>query len=84
MQKLIEEELHVSDLLIKLVENIYSFQTEESQKYWARTLCECATDLEDAHGLYSVISETEFSSAYTVARKAFRTIDFINYGPKLE
>lgn len=52
LQKLMEEELHVGDLLIKLVENVYSFQTEESQKYWARTLCECATELEDARGLY--------------------------------
>lgn len=74
----------VGDLLIKLVENVYSFQTEESQKYWARTLCECATELEDARGLYAVISETNFSSAYTAVRKAFRIIDFINYGPKLE
>lgn len=84
LQKLMEEELHVGDLLIKLVENVYSFQTEESQKYWARTLCECATELEDARGLYAVISETNFSSAYTAVRKAFRIIDFINYGPKLE
>lgn len=79
-----ESELMLGDLLIKLVENVYSFQTEESQKYWARTLCECATELEDARGLYAVISETNFSSAYTAVRKAFRIIDFINYGPKLE
>ena len=84
LQKLMEEELHVGDLLIKLVENVYSFQTEESQKYWVRTLCECATELEDARGLYAVISETNFSSAYTAVRKAFRIIDFINYGPKIE
>ena len=84
LQKFMEEELHVGDLLIKLVENVYSFQTEKSQKYWARTLCECATELEDARGLYAVISETNFSSAYTAVRKAFRIIDFINYGPKLE
>lgn len=84
LQKLMDEELHVGDLLIKLVENVYSFQTEESQKYWARTLCECATELEDARGLYAVILETNFSSAYTAVRKAFRIIDFINYGPKIE
>lgn len=68
----------------RLVKKVYSFQTEESRKYWARTLCEFETELEDARGLYAVVSETEFSSAYTTARKACRTIDFINYGPKLE
>lgn len=82
--KFLNEEIHVGDLLIKVVEKSYNFQTEESRKYWARILCECATELEDSRGLYAVISDSELSPAYTAARKAFRMIDFINYGPKLE
>lgn len=81
---LLNEEIYVGDLLIKLTEKSYDFQTDESRKYWARTLCECATEWEDSRGLYAVISDSELSSAYTAARKAFRMIDFINYGPKLE
>lgn len=84
IQRVLKEELHIGDMLIKLVEKTYVFQTDESRKYWARILCECATELEDAQGLYAIISETELSVAHTAARKAFRNIDFINYGPKLE
>lgn len=82
--KLLNEEIHVGDLLIKLAEKSYDFQTEECRKYWARILCECATELDDLQGLYAVISDSELSPAYTAVRKAFRMIDFINYGPKLE
>ncbi len=84
IKKIIDENLHIGDMLVKIVENKYDFKTDESRKFWARSLCECAAELEDVRGLYAVVTEPELIPAHTAARKAFRVIDFINYGPKVE
>lgn len=78
------EEMPVGKVLIKLAENQYTFSSEGSRKYWARILCEAASEIEDTPGLLAILKSSELTVAYTAARKAFRTIDFINYGPKIE
>lgn len=78
------EEKSVGKMLIKIAENQYTFKNEGSRKYWARVLCEAASEIEDVPGLLAITKSTELAVAHTAARKAFRTIDFVNYGPKIE
>lgn len=82
--EVVNEEMPVGKMLIKLAENQYSFSNEGSRKYWARILSEAASEIEDAPGLLAILKSSDISVAHTAARKAFRTIDFINYGPKIE
>jgi hypothetical protein len=35
-------------------------------------------------GILAIIKDPELAVAHTAARKAFRIIDFVNYGPKVE
>lgn len=78
------EEMPVGKMLVKIAENRYIFNSEGSRKYWARILCEAASDIEDTPGLLAILKSPELIVAHTAARKAFRLIDFINYGPKIE
>nr|WP_294682961.1 hypothetical protein [uncultured Anaerotignum sp.] len=78
------EEMPVGRMLIKIAENQYTFKSDGSRKYWARVLCEAASELEDLTGVLAIIKLPELVAAHTAARKAFRTIDFVNYGPKVE
>lgn len=84
IQKVIDENMHIGEILVKIVENKYDFRSDDSRKFWTRSLCECATELEDVRGLYAVVTEPELLPAHTAVRKAFRIIDFVNYGPKVE
>ena len=77
------EDQPVGKVLVRLAENKYSFNNDASRRYWARTLCEAATEVEDASGLLSILKTPELSSAHTSARKALRVIDFINFGPAI-
>lgn len=79
-----DEEEPVGKMLIRLAENEYTFICESSKNYWARVLCETASEIEDSQGLLAILKVPELSVAYTAARKALRIIDFINYGPKIE
>ena len=80
------EEMSIGQMLIKLAENQYTFKDKDgsSRKYWARLLCESASELEDTLGILAIIKDPELAVAHTAARKAFRIIDFVNYGPKVE
>ena len=78
------EDKPVGDMLVKVAEGGYKFLSNESRTYWARILCEAASELEDTQGLLAILKVPELSVAYTAARKAFRLIDFINYGPRIE
>lgn len=80
----INDTFSIGEMLVKLVENEYTFKNVDSRKYWARVLCEAASEIEDTQGLAAVIKDQGLSAAHTAARKAFRIIDFINYGPKIE
>jgi hypothetical protein len=51
--------------------------------YWSRILSEAAGDLEDASGLLAVLRNPGCMSGHSAAKKAFRYIDFMNYGPQL-
>ena len=84
LQKVVDEEIPVGEILIKLAEDKYSFTNEASRRYWARVLCESSTEVEDASGLVAILKHPELAVAHTAARKAIRIIDFINYGPKIE
>lgn len=84
LKQVIDEEKPIGKMLIRLAENEYVFLNEGSRVYWARTLCEAASEIEDIQGLLAILKAPELSAAYTAARKAFRIIDFINYGPKIE
>lgn len=84
LQKVIDEEISVGEMLINLAEDKYSFTNEASRKYWARILCEASTEVEDASGLVAILKHQELAVAHTAARKAIRIIDFVNYGPKIE
>ena len=84
LQKVVDEEFPVGEMLIKLSEDRYNFTNEASRRYWARVLCESSTEVEDASGLVAILKHPELAVAHTAARKAIRIIDFINYGPKIE
>ena len=84
LQKVIDEEISIGEMLINLAEDKYSFTNEASRKYWARILCEASTEVEDASGLVAILKHQELAVAHTAARKAIRIIDFVNYGPKIE
>jgi hypothetical protein len=84
LKQVFQEEKSVGKMLIRLAENDYTFLSETSRIYWARILCEAASEIEDAKGLLAILKSPELSVAFTAARKAFRIIDFINYGPKIK
>ncbi|QAT49548.1 hypothetical protein EQM14_07010 [Caproiciproducens sp. NJN-50] len=78
------EEKSIGEILIKLAENKYAFNNDGSRSYWARVLCEAASEMEDSQGLLAILKSQELSVAHSAARKALRMIDFINFGPKIE
>ncbi len=82
--KVAKEELPVGNMLVKIAEGGYTFLSNESRTYWVRILCEIASELDDTLGLLAILKVPELNVAYTAARKAFRLIDFINFGPKIE
>lgn len=84
LKHVLDEEMTIGKMLIRLAENGYVFTNASSRNFWARTLCEAASELEDSQGLLAILKDPELSAAHTAARKAFRIIDFINYGPKVE
>lgn len=84
LTKVQNEEISIGDVLIKISQNTYTFSNESSRKYWTRTICEAASELEDLQGLLAILQTPELSVAHTAVRKAFRIIDFINYGPTIE
>ncbi len=84
LTQVVNEEMFIGEMLIKLVENKYNFENNSSQKYWGRILCEAAAELNDLPGLIAILKSPKLNSAHTAARKAIRIIDFINYGPKIE
>ena len=84
LKLVLNEELPVGRMLIKLAEKEYSTLNDRSRVYWARSLCESSSEIEDAQGLLAILMAPELLVAHTAARKALRIIDFINYGPKIE
>ncbi len=78
------EKMSIGNMLTKLVENKYIFTDNNSKQYWAKTLCEMASELEDTIGLLAVLKDADLYVAHTAARKALRVIDFVNYGPTTE
>ena len=75
--------MHVGQFLISVVNNNYVFKDENSKKFWARTFCEAASEIEDCTGLLAVLKDPSLEIAYTACRKALRVIDFIHYGPTI-
>ena len=65
------------------VNNSYVFKDENSKKFWARSFCEAASEIEDCIGLLAVLKDPSLETAYTASRKALRVIDFIHYGPTI-
>lgn len=84
LQLVLDEEMSIGQVLIKLVENGYGLSDNSHKSYWARTLCEAASDEEDLDGLLAVLKSQELQNSHTAARKAMRVIDFLNYGPQVE
>jgi len=56
----------------------------EARRYWARVLAEAATNPEDRGMLAQILRLEDFVPARTAARKAFKLIDAIAYGPQVE
>lgn len=69
------EEMPVGKMLIKLAENQYTFRSEGSRKYWARILCETASEIEDAPGLLAILKSSELAVAHTAARNLHQKIN---------
>jgi len=63
---------------------VASMENLEARRYWARLLAEAATNLEDRGMLAQILRLEEFTPAKTAARKAFKLIDAIAYGPQIE
>ncbi len=83
LSRVVEEKMNVGQFLINVVNNIYVFANENSKKYWTRTFCEAASEIEDCTGLLAVLKDSSLELAYTPSRKALRVIDFIYYGPTI-
>jgi hypothetical protein len=83
LKQVVEEKMHVGQFLINIVNSIYTFKDENSKKFWTRTFCEAASEIEDCSGLLAVLKDPSLEIAYTATRKALRVIDFINYGPTI-
>jgi hypothetical protein len=56
---------------------------DPAKRYWARMLCESASDPLDRRPLVSVLRETSLDGAHTAARKAIRLIDTMDNGPQM-
>lgn len=83
LKQVVEEKMNVGQFLINAVNNSYVFKDENSKKFWTRTFCEAASEIEDCTGLLAVLKDPSLEIAYTASRKALRVIDFINYGPTI-
>ena len=79
-----DEDECIGNMLLKLSEGKYKFECQEGLIYWVRTLCEAATEYEDAQGILAVLKNANMQKAHTAARKALRLIDFMNFGPKVQ
>lgn len=55
-----------------------------ARRYWARLLCESASDPLDRRPLVSILREPELKVAHTAARKALRLIDAMDNGPSMQ
>ena len=53
-------------------------------RYWARMLCESASDSLDRHPLVSILRQPTLTAAHTAARKALRLIDAMDNGPSMQ
>jgi hypothetical protein len=54
-----------------------------AMNYWARLLCESASDSSDRRPLVSVLRNNKLKAAHTAARKAIRLIDAMDNGPSM-
>lgn len=57
---------------------------QPAKRYWARVLCESASDPLDRRPLVSVLRIPELDAAHTAARKALRLIDAMDNGPSMQ
>lgn len=55
-----------------------------ARRYWARVLCESASDPLDRRPLVSVLRASDLAVAHTAARKALRLIDAMDNGPSMQ
>jgi hypothetical protein len=78
------EDESVGNMLLKISAGNYKFECQEGLVYWARTLCEAATEYEDAQGILAILKNSSLQKVHTAARKALRLIDFMNFGPKVQ
>ena len=81
MDSVMEQELPLGNVLVALSENKYS---NIDTVYWTKVLCQSAVETEDVKGLVTVLKNQKLNSAFSVARKSLRLIDFLLHGPPCE
>lgn len=72
----------VGPVLVALADRKANFEADVLA-YWARILSEAAGEPEDAGGLLAVLRNPGCVAGHSAARKGFRYIDFMNYGPQI-
>lgn len=58
--------------------------TQKGRTYWARLLCEAASEPDDLRAVVGVLNDDNLLPAHTAARKAIRLIDVTTFGPPME
>jgi hypothetical protein len=82
VRAIVEDNDHVGPALELLLGDT-SQNSLTARQYWARRLCEAATDPDDVAVLAAVAQEASLSPAHTAAKKALRLLDFHSYGPRI-
>lgn len=54
-----------------------------AKRYWARMLCESASEAEDLPALSSILAAKDLDAAHTAAKKALRWTDYATHGPAI-
>lgn len=78
-----EGNISVGAAIIELL-NKNIIEAERARPYWFRSLAETAYEEEDLPGLLAILDLRELAVAHTAAKKAFRLIDFLSYGPSID
>ena len=56
----------------------------KGKPYWAKMLCEAASEPDDLRSVVGVLNDPDLSTAHTAARKAVRLIDVSTFGPPMD
>jgi len=80
LKLVVDETKPFGDFLVKLVEGKYSFSETSHKIYWARILCEAATELEDPEGLLAVLKLQDITCPHR-CKKSFTVDRFFELWP---